>query len=80
MKTEKRRTLLHSHILAVLFLLYIIPVILLDFMGLDIEVSGALGDLAGAVFHYSFLIWVPLLSVLQVAMSMGVLGWRAAPE
>ncbi len=76
------RTLFHSYVVAVavLFVLYIIPVILLDFIGLDIEVSGALGDLAGAVFHYFFLIWVPLVSLFLGAMSFGVLGWRAAPE
>jgi len=76
------RTLFHSYIVAVvvLFVLYIIPVILLDFIGMEIEVTGTLGDLAGAVFHYFFLIGVPLLSVLLGAMSMSVLGWRAAPE
>ncbi|HQN76558.1 MAG TPA: hypothetical protein PLQ92_07420 [Methanomassiliicoccales archaeon] len=76
------RTLFHSYIIAVvvLFVLYIIPVILLDFLSLEIEVSGTLGDLAGAVYHYFFLIGVPLASLFLGALSMGVLGWRAAPE
>lgn len=76
------RTLFHSYLVAVvvLFILYIIPVILFDFIGLDLEVTGALGDLSAAVFRYFFLIGVPLLSVLLGAMSMSVLGWRAAPD
>lgn len=76
------RTLFHSYVfaVAVLFVLYIIPVILLDFLGLEVNVTGTLGDLAGAVFHYFFLFGVPLLSLLLGAMSFGVLGWRAAPE
>ncbi len=76
------RTLFHSYIVvvAVLFVLYIVPVILLDFLGLDLEVSGTLGDLAGAVFHYFFLIGVPLASLLLGALSIGVLGWRSVPE
>ncbi len=76
------RTLFHSYVLAVavLFVLYIIPVILLDFLSLEVKVTGALGDLAGAAYHYFFLIGVPLVSLFLGAMSMGVLGWRSAPE
>jgi hypothetical protein len=62
------RTLFHSYIYAVtvLFVLYIVPV--------------TLKDIAGALYHYFFLIGVPVVSLLLGALSMGVLGWRAAPE
>jgi hypothetical protein len=76
-----KRTLFHSYIFAVtvLFVLYIIPVILFDFIGLD-GASGALGDIGGAIYHYFFLLGVPLVTLLLGALSIGVLGWHSAPE
>jgi len=77
------RSLFKAYIAAVtvLFALYIIPVILFSFLGIEVTgIPADLQDLAEHIHHYFFLIGVPLLSVLLGAMSMSVLGWRAAPE
>jgi hypothetical protein len=56
-------------------------VILFEFLGMSVDgAPGTLKDIAGALYHYFFLIGVPVVSLLLGALSMGVLGWRAAPE
>ena len=77
------RTLLHSYIYAVtaLLVLYIVPVILFEFLGMSVDgVPGTLRDLAGALHHYFFLIEVPVVSLLLGAPSMCLLGRRSVPD
>lgn len=77
------RRLFHSYVcaIAVLFVLYIVPVILFDFLDIHLSgVPGVLNDIGGAMYHYFFIFGVPLVSLLLGAMSIGVLGWRSAPE
>lgn len=79
----EERTLFHSYIYAVtlLFVLYIVPVILFEFLGVTVDgVPGTLNDIAGTAYDYFFLIGVPLVSVVLGALSMGVLGWRSVPD
>jgi len=77
------RSLFKAYIAAVtvLFALYIIPVILFSFLGIEVTgIPADLQDLAEHIYRYFFLIGVPLLSVLLGALSMGVLGWRSVPD
>jgi hypothetical protein len=77
------RTLFHYYVLAVaaLFALYIVPVILFEFLAIGFgNMPGTLIDLGETVYHYFFLIGVPLVSLLLGALSMSVLSWRPAPE
>ena len=58
----------------VLFALYIIPVMLFSFMGMETSgIPDELRDIGGAVYRIFFLIGVPLVSLLLGALSIGML-------
>lgn len=78
-RDERTMFLLYLCAVTALFVLYIVPVIIFDFLNFDTP-TGTIGDIGKAVFHYFFLIGVPLVTLLIGALSIGVLGWRAAPE
>jgi hypothetical protein len=70
------RSLFKIYIVAVtgLFTLYIIPVILFSFMGMEISgIPDVLKDIGETVYHIFFLIGVPSVSLLLGALSIGVL-------
>jgi len=73
------RSIFKAYMVAVvvLFVLYIIPVILFSFFGLDVPaVFGPVRELGGAVYRGFFLAGVPLVSLFLGALSLGMLNGK----
>jgi len=71
------RTLFKIYIVAVtvLFILYIIPVILFYFLGMDVTgISDGLRELGQTVYRIFFLVGVPIVSLILGALSITVLS------
>jgi hypothetical protein len=65
----------------VLFTLYIIPVILFSFLGMEISgIPDVLNDIGETVYRVFFLIGVPFVSLLLGALSIGVLVKESGTE